>query len=306
MQKAYINSLYELMRKDKNVISVLSDSGTDYDELLKSEFPDQCVNLGIAEENVIGVAAGLAAGGKIPFVYTSGAFLAYRAYEFIRDDVCLQDNNVKIIGMGSGLAWSTLGPSHHTTEDISALRAIPNLVVLSPASPGELTALVKFAYKYRGPVYIRMGMSGEKEIYPEGCRFELQKNVLLRKGEQLAFMVTGSIVNEVMEAADILENEGVSVTILNVPSIKPFDVESIVRIAASCEKLITVEEHNIYGGIGSIAAEIIAEQGLSLRLYRIGLKDCFGKGYGTLKEVRAENGLDAKHIVEAVKEFGIL
>ena len=186
MQRAYINSLYQLIQEDKDVISVLSDSGTDYDEMLKREFPEQCINLGIAEENLIGVAAGLAVGGKIPFVYTSGAFLAYRAYEFIRDDVCLQNNNVKIVGMGSGLAWSTLGPSHHTLEDISALRAIPNLLILSPASPKELAEMVKFAYQYIGPVYIRMGMSKEREIYTESYQFGIRTNIEIREGSHIA------------------------------------------------------------------------------------------------------------------------
>lgn len=303
MQRAYMNSLYQLIQEDKDVISVLSDSGTDYDEMLKREFPEQCINLGIAEENLIGVAAGLAASGKIPFVYTSGAFLAYRAYEFIRDDVCLQNNNVKIVGMGSGLAWSTLGPSHHTLEDISALRAIPNLLILSPASPKELEEMVKFAYQYVGPVYIRMGMSKEREIYTESYQFRIQTNIEIREGSYIAVFTTGSIIEEVLLAKEILEKEGIDIAIINVPCLKPFDVENIKCSTKKYAKVVSVEEHNIYGGLGSIISEIIAENGLAIKLKRIGLQDCFTKGYGTIAEVREQNNLNAIAIAGSIKEF---
>ena len=146
MQKSYINSLYQLLKKDKNVISCLSDSGTDYDEMIAREFPNQIINFGISENNKVAAAAGLASCGKIPFVYTTSAFLAYRSYEFIRNDVCIQNKNVKLIGMGSGLAWSTLGVTHHTTEDIAALKALPNLTILSPCSPKELEKCIYTAY----------------------------------------------------------------------------------------------------------------------------------------------------------------
>jgi transketolase len=152
MQKAYISALYELMQKDARVCSLLSDSGTEYDEMMAREFSNQCFNFGIAEQNKVAAASGMAALGKIPFVYTTGAFLAYRSYEFIRDDICFQRRNVKIVGMGSSTAWNTLGASHHTTEDISALRALPNLVLLSPASPIEARKCVLAAYESEGPV----------------------------------------------------------------------------------------------------------------------------------------------------------
>ena len=175
MQRAYINALYELIKQGRNVISCLSDSGTDYDELIAREFPDQCINFGISENNKVAAASGLAACAKIPFVYTTNAFLAYRSYEFIRDDICLQNRNVKLVGMGCGLSWSTLGSTHHTTEDIAALKALPNLTIFSPASPLELEKVVKKAYEINGPIYIRMGMSNEKEIYEKDYIFETGK-----------------------------------------------------------------------------------------------------------------------------------
>lgn len=302
MQKAYIMALYELVKKDKNIISLLSDSGTEYDELLKREFPEQCVNLGIAEENLVGVASGMAIGGLIPFVYTSGAFLAYRAFEFIRDDVCFQNLNVKIVGMGSGLSWSTLGPSHHTTEDISALRALPNLTILSPASPKEVGKAVEAAYAIEGPVYIRLGMSKEKEIYTEDINFIPGDSIDLFSGTDYAVCATGSIIEEAVEAVDRLRDEGKSVKLINVHTLKPLNKENLVLKLKDVKKIATIEEHNIIGGLGGILAELISEENLQIPLVRLGLNDCFASSFGSQKDVRAENNLDSESIYHVLKE----
>ena len=149
MQSAYIGKLMELAEKDSSILHILADSGTGYDEMFRRNFPGQIYNFGISEENMVAAAAGMATVGKIPFVFTAGAFLAYRALEFIRDDICFQNLNVKIVGMGSGLSWSSLGPTHHTTEDIAVLRAIPNLMILSPATPKQTAECVAAAYEHR-------------------------------------------------------------------------------------------------------------------------------------------------------------
>ena len=165
MQRAYLSKLMEIAEKNSNVLHLVADSGTGYDEMFQRNFPLQMFNFGIAEEHMVAAAAGMATAGKIPFVYTAGAFLAYRSLEFIRDDICFQNLNVKVVGMGSGLAWCSLGPSHHTTEDIAVLRAIPNLKILSAATPLQTAACVEEAYQHQGPVYIRIGMNNEKEYY---------------------------------------------------------------------------------------------------------------------------------------------
>lgn len=301
MQKAYINSLYKLLQKDKNVISCLSDSGTDYDEMIAREFPKQVVNFGISENNKVAAAAGLASCGKIPFVYTTSAFLAYRSYEFIRDDVCLQNYNVKLIGMGSGLSWSTLGPTHHTTEDISILYSIPNLTILSPCSPKELEFCINYAYKHKGPVYVRMGMSNEKEIYDDDYVFNISKNNVIKEGHDIAIYSTGSIIEEVIEASKKLENDGFSVKVVNISTIKPFDKQSILD--EKNKYIVTVEEQNILGGIGSIIGSIIAENNLNIKLLKIGLNDCFAEGYGTYKEMLKMNNLDSESIYNKVKSI---
>lgn len=302
MQKAYIKSLYNILKEDKRVISCLSDSGTDYDEMIAREFPDQCINFGISENNKVAASAGLAKCGKIPFVYTTNAFLAYRSYEFIRDDICLQNYNVKFVGMGCGLSWSTLGPTHHTTEDISVLKAIPNLTILSPASPKEVEKCVEEAYKINGPVYIRMGMSNEPEIYDGECNFELQKNSVIKEGLNATVFATGSIISNVILAGEKLRLEGINIKIVNVSTIKPFDDLSIIEESKKQLNLFSVEEHNIIGGIGSSIADVIAMNGLQCKLTKIGLNDCFAHGYGTYEEIRKANNLDVDSIYKIIKD----
>ena len=303
MQRAYLMALYDLAQKDSNVLSVLADSGTGYDELFRRDFPKQLIDFGIAEEHAVGAAAGMAACGKIPFVYTAGAFLAYRSYEFIRNDICLQNLNVKVVGMGSGLAWSTLGPTHHTTEDISALRAIPGLTVFSPSCPREVEKVVKAAYEIKGPVYIRIGMNAEPDIYGEDYPFVTGKNITLRNGEGIVIFTTGSIASEVCAAADELKEQGIFITVVNVPTIKPFDTENVLEMLQSHDIVMTVEEHNILGGLGSMVAEVMAENAVPHPLIRMGLHDVFAKGYGTIAQVRAANGLDRKTIVERIQKI---
>lgn len=300
MQRAYISKLMELAQMDNKVLHVLADSGTGYDEMFRVNFPEQIINFGIAEEHMVAAAAGMAAAGRLPFVYTAGAFLAYRAYEFIRDDLCFQNLNVKVVGMGSGLSWSSLGPTHHTTEDVAVLRVLPNLTILSPATPIQAAACVEEAYRIQGPVYIRIGMNHEKEYFDEAYEFIVGKNEVLIDGAEITIFTTGSILEEVMDAGLLLREEDILVNVVNVCSIKPVDTENIFEMAKKSNLFFTVEEHSIYGGLGSIISEILAENGIGIRNVRIGLKDAFAVGYGTHKEVRRQNGLDAASLVKKI------
>lgn len=300
MQRAYITSLYNLIKKDKNVISCLSDSGTDYNEMIAREFPDQCINFGISENNKVAAASGLASCGKIPFVYTTNAFIAYRSYEFVRDDICLQNKNVKLIGMGCGISWSTLGPTHHTTEDISALKAIPNLVILSPASPKEVEKCMEYAYNHKGPVYIRIGMGNEKEIYEEDFEFEVGKNNVIKEGKDITIFSTGSIISEVLEAREKLVENNINAKVVNISTIKPIDETSIIEEVKKQKNIYSVEEHNIIGGLGDSIAAVVATNNLNCKLTKIGLKDCFAKGYGTYSQIKEMNGLDANSIYNEI------
>lgn len=304
MQSAYIGKIMELAERDNNVLHILADSGTGYDEMFRKNFPGQFYNFGISEENMVAAAAGMATVGKIPFVYTAGAFLVYRAMEFIRNDVCFQNLNVKITGMGSGLAWSSLGPTHHTTEDVAVLRAIPNLVILSPATPVQVEESIEAAYKHIGPVYIRIGMKHEQEFFGNSYKMSLSENEVIRDGNDAAVYVTGSILSEVVQAAEILSGQGINIKIVNVVVIKPFNTMDVIEDANKYKKIITVEEHNIYGGLCSIISETVACNGVSAKIYPIGLHDKFASGYGTHSMVREQNGLDARSICDKIK--GIL
>lgn len=301
MNSAYIGKLMELAQQDRNVIHLLADSGTGYDEMFRRNFPDQIYNFGIGEENMVAAAAGMAATGKIPFVFTAGAFLAYRSMEFIRDDVCFQNLNVKIVGMGSGLSWSSLGPTHHTTEDISALRAIPNLMILSPATPNQVRECVQKAYEHVGPVYIKIGMNHEKEFFGEDYVLPEDGQDILNDGRDMAIYVTGSILEEAYKATGHLKKDGIDVKLINVSLLKPFYKETIIETAKDISKIFTIEEHNIYGGLGSIIAETLVYNGVSAKVYPIGIEDKFAEGYGTHATVRRINGLDADAIYRKIK-----
>ena len=303
MQIAYIRTLNDIMQSDPRVLSLLSDSGTDYDAMMAYDMPEQCYNFGIAEQNQIGIASGMALCGKIPFVYTTGAFLAYRGFEFIRNDVCYQNLNVKIVGMGSGLSWRTLGPSHHTTEDIAALRALPNLVILSPATPLEAAACTRAAYRHLGPTYIRLGMSGEQEFFTEGYEVRLGGGAQLTQGKDVAILATGGILAEAMEAEALLREEGITVSVLDMVSLKPLDTETVIGAARRHAALVTLEEHSISGGLGGAVAETLIEAGIALPFLRIGLRDAFAKGYGTQKEVRQQNRLDGESVAVQIREL---
>ncbi len=303
MNGAYITKLMELAQKDKNIIHLLADSGTGYDEMFRRNFPDQIYNFGIAEENMISAAAGMATVARIPFAFTAGAFLAYRSLEFIRDDICFQNLNVKIVGMGSGLSWSSLGPTHHTTEDISVLRALPNLMILSPATPRQVSAAVETAYKHQGPVYIKIGMNKEKEFFDENYNFDLSKNDVMRQGTDIAIYTTGSILKEADQAASLLEKDGISTKLVNVTSIKPFNKTDLVETLEKTRIIFVVEEHSIYGGLAGIISETICYNGLSARVCPIGLNDVFASGYGTHELVRKSNKLDAINIHARIKGF---
>lgn len=302
MNGAYIGKLMELAEKDESVLHLLADSGTGYDEMFRRNFPDRIFNFGIGEENMVVAAAGMASVGKKPFVFTAGAFLAYRSLEFIRDDVCFQNLDVKIVGMGSGLSWSSLGPTHHTTEDVAVLRSIPNLKILSPATPAQVRYCVQEAYEYDGPVYIRIGMNREKEFFGDEYKYHPGKNDILSEGRDIAVFSTGSILEEVHMACDKLQNEGFGIRLSNVVSVKPFDEEDLIYASSVCKTVVTIEEHSIYGGLAGIISEISAFKGLGIKVIPIGLVDKFAEGYGSYSLVRKENGLDSDSIYNTIKE----
>ncbi|MDE7185640.1 MAG: transketolase [Lachnospiraceae bacterium] len=302
MRTAYLDTLYDLTSKDKRVYALISDNGAIVYDRYRRDLPDQYLNLGISEANMLGMAAGMASCGKIPFAYTIGAFLAYRAFEFIRNDICLQKQNVKIVGTGAGEVYSALGPTHHSTEDLGGLRSLPNLTILCPASPLEVRKATVAAYEMEGPVYLRLGTNKEPEIYGEDYSFEVGKGVTVRDGADITLIGTGNIVKDLLDVADLLGQEGIGTRVVNIHTVKPLDRDIILQAAEETGKIITVEDHNVIGGLGSAVAEVIAESGRGVMFRRIGLQG-FSNGYGTYAEVKELNGIGKAQIAEEIRKW---
>lgn len=302
MRTAYLDTLYELAQKDKRIYALISDNGAIVYDRFRRDMSAQYLNLGISEANMIGMAAGMASCGKIPFAYTIGAFLAYRAFEFIRNDVCLQNQNVKIVGTGAGEAYSALGPTHHSTEDLGGLRTLSNLIIITPASPLEARKATIAAYKHEGPVYLRLGTNKEPEIYEKDYEFQIGKAVILEEGKDITLIGTGSILKDVLTVTKELDAEGINVRVIDMHTIKPIDKEVIYKAIDETGRIITIEDHNIIGGLGSAVAEVIAEYGKRVQFERIGLKR-FSEGYGSYSQVRDINAISVANIKSAVKNM---
>lgn len=304
MRDTYLNMLYQFAQKDSEIVSLVADNGLIVYDDFRRDFPDRYFNFGISEENMLAAAAGMASCGKIPFAYTISAFMAYRAYEFLRDDICFQNQNVKLVGIGSGLTYSTLGPSHHTTEDIGLLRSLPNLHVFSPSTRAEVKWMMEESYQINGPVYIRLSNNPE-EYYEEGTKFLIGEPAIIKTGEDITIMTTGSIINEVMEAVSHLASDGINAEVISIHTLKPMNTKSIAGLLTKTGKLVVVEEHNIIGGLYSAVAEAMALENIMVPNLAIGLHDAFAIGYGQLSDVRRANGLDSKTIYEKIKLFAV-
>lgn len=302
MRTAYLDTLYDLAQQDKRVYALISDNGAIVYDRYRKDLSSQYINLGISEANMIGMAAGMASCGKIPFAYTIGAFLAYRVFEFIRNDVCLQNQNVKIVGTGAGEVYSALGPTHHSTEDLGGLRSLPNLTILCPASPLEVRKATMAAYEHVGPVYLRLGTNKEPEIYEEDYEFHIGKAVTLRDGMDIALIGTGSIVKDVLEIAEQLKNEEIEARVLDMHTIKPIDKNAVIKAIEETGKIVTIEDHNIIGGLGSAVAEVIADYGKCVRFRRCGLNG-FSQGYGSYSQVKSNNLLGKNEMIHCIKKL---
>ncbi|QWR77153.1 transketolase family protein [Candidatus Magnetomonas plexicatena] len=301
MRNAYIKALYELSEIDSRIVSLIADNGAIVFDKYREAFPERLINAGIAEANMIGMAAGMASTGLIPFAYTISNFITFRAYEQVRNDVCLQNMNVKLVGIGVGFAYSNLGPTHHNTEDITVMRVLPGLTIFSPSDPLETYNATVAAAKIEGPVYLRITTGGTPKIYDAPYEFKLGYGVTLTEGSDITIIATGSIVYETLQAVDILKKCGINARLINIHTIKPFDTEIILKAINETGALLSVEEHSVIGGLGSCISEIIAESGHSVKFKRMGLNDTFPVGYGTYDEMRKINGLDKDSIVNEAK-----
>lgn len=298
---AYGKALAQLGEKNPNVVVLDADlsKSTKTADFAKI-FPERFFNVGIAEQNLMGTAAGLAAAGKIPFVSTFAMFATGRAFEQVRNTIAYPELNVKIAATHSGLTVGEDGASHQTVEDISLMRSIPNMTVIVPADAIETEAAVEAAAELSGPVYLRLGRPGVPAVNSEGYSFQVGKAVVLKEGTDVCLFGTGLMVDACLQAAESLKNEGIKAAVVNIHTIKPVDVGTIVDMAQRTGAVVTAEEHSVIGGLGSTVAEVLAEN-CPVPLKRVGINDQFGQS-GTPAELLQEYGLTPERIVAAAKE----
>jgi transketolase len=290
--------LCELARENPNVVLVTQDFGPIGD--FTKSYPERHFDVGISEENLIGVAAGLAHAGKLAFVIAMAPFVTMRGFEQIRDDCAYNRNNVKIIAPFAGLEAGPWGATHHAIEDIALMRTIPGMTVLSPAAPNESLQAVRAAAAVDGPVYIRLGFLRPIEGYD--AQFRVGEAVAMRDGNDVSIVATGSCVSAAIEVHESLRRDGISARVINVHTIKPLDRATIERAARETRRIVTVEEHSIYAGLGGAVAEIVAELGVA-RLARVGVRDVFCTEVAPYPDLLRIHGLDAAGIEKAAREL---
>lgn len=304
MRDTFVRTLLEIAKKDKNVYIVTGDLGFGVLKPFWTELPDQIINAGIAEQNMTSIAAGLAMQGKIVYTYSIGNFPTLRCIEQIRNDCAYHNANVKVVCVGGGFVYGSLGMSHHATEDIAMMRALPDVTVLAPGDLVEAEEATKAIYKQAGTCYLRLGRGGEKRIHESLSDFTVGKAIRIDEGKEVAIFSTGAIFDEVKEACDTLKEQGISPTVYTFPTVKPIDKDVILECARTHKAIVTVEEHNLSGGFGSAVAEVLAESdGAKARLVRIALDDRYSSIVGSQNYLRKQYKIDAAAIVEKVKEF---
>jgi transketolase len=294
MRKTFVNCLIEQARIDDRIFVITPDLGFSVLEQFAQEFPDRFLNVGIAEQNAIGVAAGLALSGKCVYVYSIIPFVTMRCFEQVRVDVAYMNTNVKLVGVGAGLSYGPAGATHHAIEDIAIMRALPNMTVCCPGDPVEVKGLMQQSFEYKGPMYLRLGKNGEPNIHPEDTKVEIGKAIRVTEGQDLALITTSNMLEQGKKLADQWAEQGKNITLLSVPTIKPFDRESVESLIQSGMPIITLEEHNIIGGLGSAVAEVIAESGKAVSFKRIGIPDVYSHYVGSQSFLREKFGLNVK------------
>lgn len=304
MRSAFNETLVEIARKNPRIFMVLADIGYGEIEPFAEEFPDRFFNVGVAEQNMTGVACGVAMEGNIAITYSIANFPTLRPLEQIRNDVCYHNANVKIVIIGGGLAYGSLGISHHSTEDLAIMRALPNMVVVAPSDCAEAREATKAMIEHEGPVYFRCGYKDEPPIHNGQIDFKIGRAIQVCDGKDVTLIYTGTIGSNVVQAAKMLGKAGISCRVLSMHTVKPIDVQAIVKAAEQTDAIVTVEEHNIIGGLGGAVAEVLAEQcSGSVRFKRLALPDVNVSKVGGQEWLLAQYGLDPESICASVKNL---
>ena len=297
MRNAFAETIIKIILEDPKVILLMGDTGAGlYDELFE-KVPNQIINTGIAEANMVTVASGLSKEGFIPFVYAIGAHLVYRAFEQIRNDICLNNSNVKLISVGSGIHYSDHGPTHHTTEDFSVLRCLPNIKIISPSGKHESSHFTKIIYRTPGPFYLRLGRGKDtiKDYIPN-----LGTGQLIRDGKDITIFVTGSTVSDVYNLINFFVEQKIDVRIINIHTIKPLDNKIIEEAANETPSFLVVEEHQKIGGLAEAISSVLAILTKKVKFSQIGIEDKFCVYTGSYDGIKSEFGLSNEAIKDAV------
>jgi len=301
MRDAFVTALTEIARVDRNVILLTGDLGFGVLTEFARKFPEQYLNAGVAEQNMTGLATGMALEGKTVFTYSICNFPTLRCLEQIRNDVCYHNSNVKIVSIGGGFCYGPLGMSHHATEDLAIMRAIPNLTVVAPGDAVETMLATRAIYEYKGPCFLRLGRGGELKIHDHFPKFVLGKAINVVSNGDVYILSIGGILSNVMNAHEILKKRGIGTSIYSFHTLKPIDRKLIEHLARESRLIVTVEEHSISGGLGGAVAEILAEIPESKATFlRIGTDGNFCCEVGNQEYLRGLYGLDPKSIADRV------
>ena len=303
MRAAFFRAVLALAERDERVMLVVGDLGFGVVEPFAARFPARFLNVGVAEQNMTGIAAGLALSGKIVFTYSIANFATLRCLEQIRNDVCYHNANVKVVAVGGGLAYGALGSTHHATEDLAIMRALPRMVVVAPGDPVETELLTRAVAAEAGPCYMRLGRAGERAVHPAHLRLQLGKAIVAREGSDLTLISTGGLLGTAVQVAEHLaRDQHVESRVLSMHTVKPVDADAIVAAARDTRALVTLEEHSLTGGLGSAVAEVLADAGeLKTPVKRLGLPPDFSPHVGSQEYQLMAHGLSHDGIIKSLK-----
>jgi transketolase len=299
MRDAFVRELTRIAIEDERVVVLTADLGIGLFDEISEAAPGRFLNVGIAEQNMVGIAAGMALAGRRVFVYSIAPFVTSRPHDQVRVDVAYHQADVTIVGVGGGVAYGSLGPTHHAIEDLALMRALPNMTVIAPGSPSEAASATRALAEHRGPAYLRLAKNGEPEcLADEPFRIGVARS--LGSGSDLTICTTGAMLPSALEAADRLTAVGIDAGLLHMPTVKPLDVAALADALQSAPLLVTLEDHTLPGGFGSAVAEAVVDHGLGGRMLRLGIPDCFAPVVGSREHLLALYGLSPAGIVDSI------
>jgi transketolase len=301
LRTAFFSALLEEATANERVHLVTGDLGFGVVEPFAQQLPEQFLNAGVAEQNMTAIAAGLALSGKTVFTYSIANFPTIRCLEQIRNDVCYHNADVKVVAVGGGFSYGSLGMTHHATEDLALMRALPGMHVIAPGDPTEVDAATRLLISTPGPCYLRLGRAGERSVHTHAVDFVIGRAIMLRDGGDATLISTGGMLETTMAAAERLARHGIQTRVLSMHTIKPLDEDAVLLAAAETSAILSVEEHSVMGGLGSAVAEVLAENATGVKFRRLGVPSAFAKTAGSQEYLRRQFGLDENGIVAATR-----